>query len=112
MPLIVRAGSLHAVKLLEASGCGIDEMVLCEVAVTLLECSNVKGAMDREERTTFSMATKRHVHSLVQRQLVDLLQWGDALMRVAKVDNVVKINPLIHNYNIVGEREIEMITEA
>ncbi|KAL2330796.1 hypothetical protein Fmac_018377 [Flemingia macrophylla] len=90
MPLAVRVGSLHAVKLLEASGCGIDEMVLCEAMVTLLECSDVKGARDKEKRTTFSVAEERHVHSQVQRLLVNLLQWGDALMRVARVDDVVK----------------------
>ncbi|KAL2321506.1 hypothetical protein Fmac_025885 [Flemingia macrophylla] len=90
MHLAVRAGSLHAVKLLEASGCGIDEMVLCEAAVTLLECSDVKGERDREGRTAFSVAAERHAHSLVQRRLVDLLQWGDALMRVARVDDAVK----------------------
>ncbi|KAL2342153.1 hypothetical protein Fmac_010093 [Flemingia macrophylla] len=60
MPLAVWAGSLHTVKLLEASGCGIDEMVLCEAAITLLECSDVKGTRDKEGRTTFSMTAERH----------------------------------------------------
>ncbi|KAL2323598.1 hypothetical protein Fmac_027977 [Flemingia macrophylla] len=165
MPLAVRAGSLRAVKLLEASGCGINETVLHEAAAAnrtdameflaerygeelefdaadsegrtaihvaareghvrviefcvsmggnpnladwkgwtplhyaawgghveavecLLECSDVKGARDREGRTAFSVAAERHAHSQVRRRLVDLLRWGDALMRAARVDDV------------------------
>lgn len=49
----------------------------------LLECSNVKYAVNREGKTAFSLAVDNgHSH------LLDLLHFGDALLRAARLDDV------------------------
>ncbi|TKY52572.1 Ankyrin-3 protein [Spatholobus suberectus] len=58
-----------------------------EAAECLLECSNVKCARDREGRTAFSVAAESE-KSHARTRLLDLLRWGDSLMRAARVDDV------------------------
>ncbi|KAK7392372.1 hypothetical protein VNO78_20808 [Psophocarpus tetragonolobus] len=164
MSLAIRVGNLQVVKILEGSGCKMDESVLHEAAATnridvmefllerydeeldvdsvdwegrtpihvaareghvrviefcvwmggnpncvdwkgwsplhyaawkgqvkatecLLECSNMKYARDREGRRAFCIAKEREA-SEGRRRLVDLLGWGDALLRAARVDDV------------------------
>lgn len=53
----------------------------------LLECSSVaKHARDREGKTAFDVAATENYGQ--SRQLLDLLRWGDALLRAARVDDV------------------------
>lgn len=52
----------------------------------LLVCSNVKYAINGEGKTAFAVAAESgHSH------LVDLLRWGDAILRAARVDDVHKM---------------------
>ncbi|KAI4349578.1 hypothetical protein L6164_010151 [Bauhinia variegata] len=49
----------------------------------LTECSNVKYAVNKDGKTAFSLAVDNgHSH------LLDLLQWGDVLLRAARTDDV------------------------
>ncbi|KHN06900.1 Histone H3.3 [Glycine soja] len=60
-----------------------------KAAECLLECSNMKCARDREGRMAFSVvAESEHEQSHARTCLVDLLGWGDTLLRAVRVDNV------------------------
>ncbi|KAI4301320.1 hypothetical protein L6164_034608 [Bauhinia variegata] len=49
----------------------------------LLECSNVKYAVNKDGKAAFSLAVDNgHWH------LLDLLHWGDVLLRAARIDDV------------------------
>lgn len=57
----------------------------------LLECSNVKCVRDVEGRTAYCVAAEsEHAqgNSHARTRLFDLLRWGDALVRAARVDDV------------------------
>lgn len=61
-----------------------------EAVESLLEYSNVKCVRDIEGRTAFSVAAESeylHAHSHARARILDLLRWGDALLRAARVDD-------------------------
>ncbi|XP_027365951.1 serine/threonine-protein phosphatase 6 regulatory ankyrin repeat subunit B-like [Abrus precatorius] len=70
----------------------------------LLECSNVKYARDRAGKTAFSVAEEGE-NSPTRTRLLDLLFWGDALLRAARVDDVHEIKRCIGEGACVNGRD-------
>ncbi|KAI9080395.1 hypothetical protein K1719_037789 [Acacia pycnantha] len=71
-----------------------------KVVECLLECSNVKYAVNREGKTAFSLAVDNgHSH------LLDLLQWGDALLRAARLDDVHGLTSCIAKGAMVNRKD-------
>lgn len=66
----------------------------------LLECCNVKYAVNKEGKTAFSLAVDNgHSH------LLDLLHWGDALLRAARLDDVHGLTSCLANGANVNRKD-------